>query len=499
MLKAILTRRFLVSLLAALFLAPLFGDAARVSADGELSVSVREVTVDQSALVQFLAKVTDQNGQPARLTGQGFFVRSGDQEIPVTGVQTVTDAAVGISALLVIDTSGSMVGTPLADARSAAAQYIESLQPNDEVSVVAFSNQTNVIADFGSDFGAAESQLGNLTAFGDTALYSAVNDAARRMAERPAARRVVIFLSDGADFGISDVSRAASIQAAAESGTPFYVIGLGPTIDSAYLQELASATQGAYFAAPSSDQLAQVFEDIAELLRAEYVVTVDFAGTGLGGQTQATVRAEAGERNGEVTINVALPEIPVAPQVRPTQPAPIIPQPVQLPEPPPPEEGGSPAGLILALMALAGVGVLAWVFLRKRLRRKQDTYVFGGPPVFTPRDAESPVAGREAPPAVLRLESGEELRVEGSATLGIDPENTYKLPLTRSEFGNAELRVWYSGQRYVIRDASRRTRMRVNGRAVSWSFLNDGDEIDIRGVKLRFAMASGVPSGSEGA
>ena len=498
-LRAKLNPRLLASLLALmLLLTPFGGNVAPVSADGELGVSVREVTVDDSALVQFLAKVVDENGRPLRLSGSSFSMTAEGLDIPVTGVQTVTDAEVGISALLVIDTSGSMVGAPLSDARSAAGQYIQSLQPNDEVSVVAFSNQTNVIADFGADFGSAEAQLANLTAFGDTALYTGVNDSAQRMAERPAARRVVIFLSDGADFGISNVGRSESIQAAASGGTPFYVIGLGPTIDTAYLQELADATGGAFFAAPSSDQLADVYEEIAELLRSEYVVTVDFAGTELGGPTDAVVRADAGDENGEVAITVALPEIPVAPQPRPTLQAPIIPQPVQLPpEPPPPPESGTPVGLILVMLSVVAAALLWWVYLRKRLRPKPDTYVFGGAPVFTPRDASEPVV-RDAPPALLRLESGEELKLQGVATLGIDPENTYQLPLTRSEFGNAELRVWFSGQRYVIRDAARRPRMRVNGRSSSWSFLNDGDEIDVRGVKLRFTMSSGVTSTNEG-
>jgi Mg-chelatase subunit ChlD len=476
-----------------------FASPPPANADGELGVSVREVAVDDSALVQFLAKVVDANGRPLRLSGaNSFSVRVGEQDIPVTGVQTVTDAAVGISALLVIDTSGSMIGAPLAAAQSAAAQYVRSLQPNDEVSVVAFSNQSNVIADFSTDFAAVEGQLSGLRPFGDTALYTGVNDAAARMAARPAARRVVIFLSDGADFGISNVSRDASLQAAADGGTPFYVIGLGPTIDAPYLQDLAAATGGAYFAAPSSDQLAGLFGEIAELLRSEYVVTVDFAGSGLGGDTNAVVRAESGDQNGEVAISLALPALPVAPQVRPTQQAPIIPQPVQLPEPPPEPESDSASVPIVPLLVLAIAGLVAWVVWRRWKRRKPEAYVFGEAPVFTPRDALPEPVARDAPAAVLRLDSGEEFRLEGVATIGIDPGTTHQLPLTRAEFGNAELRVWFANQRYVIRDAAPRTRMRVNGRATAWSFLSDGDEIDIRGVKLHFALADAVPSTSEG-
>ena len=138
------------------------------------------------------------------------------------------------------------------------------------------------------------------------------------MQAKPAARRVVIFLSDGAEFGISGISRSQALEQAANSGVPFFVIGLGPSIDAAFLRELATVTGGSYFAAPSSAQLAGLFGEISELLRSEYVVTADFAQSGLGGATSVKLRAEAQQGNGEVDINVTLPAVPTAPN--PQQP-----------------------------------------------------------------------------------------------------------------------------------------------------------------------------------
>jgi uncharacterized protein YegL len=492
-----LTSRHALFALLFAFLVLITGTATSVRADGELSIGIREVKVDNSALVQFLAKVVDENGLPQRLSSNSFTVRVGEQQIPITSVQTVTDAQVGISAMLLIDTSGSMVGTPLADARDAAGQYVESLQPNDEVSVASFANGTQVIADFSSDFATVESQLPNLRAFGDTALYSAVGEAAQRMSERPAARRVIIMLSDGAEFGISSINRQDALAAATTYGTPFYVIGLGPTIDSAFLQELADASGGAFFAAPSSDQLTGIFDQIAELLRSEYVVSVDFAGTGLGGRTNAAVRAELGDRNGEVALNLDLPPIPVAPQERPTQAAPVIPQPIQItPEPEPAGGGGSAVGIMLAIAVLALVCLGAWLFIRRARKRRLERFVFDGAPAYTPRETDTEPVARNAPTAFLRLDSGEEFELQDAATIGIDPECTFQLPLSRSEFGNAELRVWFANQRYLIRDTAPRTRMRLNGRPVAWGFLSEGDEVEIRGVKMQFRMAS-VPPANE--
>jgi Mg-chelatase subunit ChlD len=476
-----------------LFVLALPGTAAPLYADGELDVSVREVTSDSTALVRFLAKVVE-DGRPISVSSGNFSLRAGDKQVPLTSVQSVTDAQVGVSALLVIDTSGSMVGTPLGAARQAASQYVKSLQPTDEVAVVSFANSSNTISDFSRDLAAVDGSLQGLVAFGDTALYAAVRDASQRMVERPAARRVVILLSDGADFGIGGVNRAEALEAASSSQVPFYVIGLGAAIDTRFLEDLANATGGSYFAAPSSAQLAGLFTEVAELLRREYVLSADFAGSGLSGNTSATVRVELGAKNGEIGITVPLPATTVGAQSRPPGTS-RVPAPVQ--SQPPADGGGSVGPILLLLTLLAAAAVAGWLFWRRRMQRRPvEEYVFSGPPAYSPRETSTPVA-REAPRALLRLETGEEFPLSGAATIGVDADCTYQLPVSRSDFGNAELRVWFANQRYVIRDSAPRPRMRVNGRPLSWSFLTDGDEIEVRGLKLRFSTVPTLAAAGE--
>jgi VWFA-related protein len=456
-------------------------------ADGELRVSVREVDTQDTANVQFLAKVVDQNGRPIPdLTPESFTLTVGDQTVPITAVQSVTDAQVGISSLLVIDTSGSMVGAPLAAARNAAAQYIRSLQPVDEVGVMAFANGISVISDFTGDFAAVEASLANLRAVGNTALYDSVAEASRMIAERENARKVVILLSDGEQIGPTGANREQALGAAAGSGVPFYVIGLGPSIDVPLLEELASSSDGAFFAAPSSAQLASFFEETANLLRSEYIITADFSASGLTGSTTGRFRAEAAPGNGEVSLTFNLP-LPPAPE--PTA-VPVV-EPVPVAE----ESGGgiSPAVIFLGVMVLAAVAVGVWLFWRRRTQDEPEEPPFIPQPVYNLAD-EEPVEPRHAPTAVLRYSSGEELRVEGVATLGVDEGCTFRLPLSRGEFGHGELRIWYANNRYMIHDVAPRPRVRVNGRPVNWSFLGDGDEIDVRGVKLRFSMSPQVAS-----
>jgi hypothetical protein len=82
------------------------------------------------------------------------------------------------------------------------------------------------------------------------------------------------------------------------------------------------------------------------------------------------------------------------------------------------------------------------------------------------------------------------------ATIGADADCTHRLPLTPGEFGHGQLRVWFADQRYLIRDVATRPRITVNGRPVTYSFLGEGDVIEVKGVKLTFSLSpAAVPAG----
>jgi len=453
---------------------------APVAADGELEVSVRNLDTSQFPTVKFLTKVVDRNGRPvAGLTAEKFSLHAKEKDIRVIAVQGVVDAQVGISSLLVIDSSGSMAGTPIVAARQAAAQYVQALQPVDEVAVMAFADGAGLLADFTADFAAVQGALGGLQARGNTALYQAVFDSATAMAGRSSARRVVLLISDGENFGAAaPATRVQAIDAVARSGVAFYVIGLGPSIDRQFLQQVADASVGRLFIAPTSDQLASLFSEISELLRSEYVVTADLTGSGLQGQTSATLVVTGPGGNGQVKIDLSLPI--------------LVPQPVETVGPA--GGGGVPGWLVGLLAVLAVLGGTGWLVRRPLLER-----VWPSPPPVLPVFNQVPPVGEggyrpEAPPALLRLESGEEFPLGELVTLGVDSDCTYRLPLSPAEFGHGELRVWLANQRFLIHDVSSRPRIKVNGRAVSWSILADGDEIQVRGLKLRFVSAARVGS-----
>jgi len=185
------------------------------------------------------------SGRDAQIRNLSVFV----DDVPVALDLGRRDAAGDLALMLVVDTSGSMVGAPMDAAREAGRALIRQLSVNDRVSVVSFADTPLWQVGLTRDHGLAMTVLDYLTAKGSTALYDAVALAGRELSFAPEERRVVLLLSDGQDYGgVSATGRAATIEGARSSGATFYAVGLGPESDAQYLMELADATGGEFYA-----------------------------------------------------------------------------------------------------------------------------------------------------------------------------------------------------------------------------------------------------------
>jgi Ca-activated chloride channel homolog len=120
-----------------------------------------------------------------------------------------SDEVVAKDVILVLDTSGSMEGEKMAQAKEAARYIIEHLQPADRFNIVSFSTgvrtyQPRLVA--AAEPGDYTAYINSLEALGGTNISLALLEAAALVdAERPS---TLIFLTDGlATEGITDTSR----------------------------------------------------------------------------------------------------------------------------------------------------------------------------------------------------------------------------------------------------------------------------------------------------
>jgi Ca-activated chloride channel family protein len=111
-----------------------------------------------------------------------------------------------------------------------------------------------------------------------TALYDAVVKAVETTIVRTKDRKAVILITDGADHdgygnpqSVNDLNDA--IDYAQNNGVPIFTVGLGQA-DDGILSQLADATGGQYFDSTTSDNLRNIYQQLADILFEDtYVLT----------------------------------------------------------------------------------------------------------------------------------------------------------------------------------------------------------------------------------
>ena len=88
--------------------------------------------------------------------------------------------------LLVIDTSGSMAGDKIEQAKTAAQLFVENMPPQNQVGLVRFDSAVTLVvppASAEGNRGEIIQQIGTLEVGGDTSLYDAIQESIKIMAE----------------------------------------------------------------------------------------------------------------------------------------------------------------------------------------------------------------------------------------------------------------------------------------------------------------------------
>jgi tight adherence protein B len=180
-------------------------------------------------------------------------------------------------AVVLIDTSGSMSGQPISEARKAVHSFTSTLQPGSRVALVHFSAAVQVLSGYTSDTGAIVKAIPKLTAQGETALYDGLVKATSLMRGVPKEQRNIVLLTDGADT-VSKASLAQAQSAAKAAGaTIFAVVLKSPDYSQKaqhVIQSLTSATGGRILATSNAAQLSVLFKGLAQTLATSYRVTV---------------------------------------------------------------------------------------------------------------------------------------------------------------------------------------------------------------------------------
>jgi VWFA-related protein len=242
-------------------------------------------------LVTIQASVRDARGRVVQgLTRADFEVRDNGQLRPVIDLRSDRQSPVTLAIL--VDMSGSMsIGAKIAMARQAYESMLSQLQDQDEVALFTFDSSLHERQDFTRDLARLQDALWTFEPFGTTSLYDATAAAARRLAERSAAHRAIVVLTDGIDT--SSQLTALEVSGLASSiDVPVYIVATVPSIDqrvmmeatergtradTADLRDLAEWTGGHLVFASTFTETIVASTRIVEELRQQYVLAIEAA------------------------------------------------------------------------------------------------------------------------------------------------------------------------------------------------------------------------------
>jgi Ca-activated chloride channel family protein len=170
-----------------------------------------------------------------------------------------------INAAVVLDKSGSMQGEKIERAKQAAIMALSSLNSNDIISVVTYSDTVNVLvpANRVNDRADLTYQIGRIRSQGRTALFAGVSKGAYEVRKYLDQNRVnrVILLSDGlANVGPSSASELGQLGASlGQDGMSVTTIGLGLGYNEDLMTRLAGYSDGNHAFAENASDLADIF------------------------------------------------------------------------------------------------------------------------------------------------------------------------------------------------------------------------------------------------
>jgi Mg-chelatase subunit ChlD len=224
-----------------------------------------------------------------------------------------------LSVHIVLDTSGSMSGQAIEDARNAAEAVVAKLAPTDDFSMVTFSDSAHLLVSdgpVGPRRATAIERIHGVRADGGTNI-SAGLDLAYGQAHSAGipqdAVRIVMLLSDGhANGGDTDPQSLAHRAASAfQEGVQTSSFGLGADFDAALMSRIADRGAGGYYYLADSSQIAPALareidarlQPVATALELRVRLRPDVSATKVFGSRELSSPEAAAVRAQEVAID----------------------------------------------------------------------------------------------------------------------------------------------------------------------------------------------------
>jgi len=241
--------------------------AAATGADGTARLVRAPAKFPERAFVMTLSQKVEPRPGLVTVTENGVAV----EDVALTPTNALGSIAPG--TVLLIDTSNSMRGAPIANAIAAARSFATQRKDNQALAIITFNSDVRLRLPFTTDRELISDALSTTPPLAqNTRLFDAVDRALSLLGESRRSSSSIVVLSDGRDIG-STAAGDALVERAKRQSVRVFTVGLRSTqFDSALLQELAAHTGGSYSEAALPEDLAAIYDELGSRLANEYLV-----------------------------------------------------------------------------------------------------------------------------------------------------------------------------------------------------------------------------------
>ena len=214
--------------------------------------------------------------------------------------------------VLVIDSSDSMAGKPIAGAMAAARAFASQRNPRQQLALVTFNGKPEVKLPFTSDDAQINEALSAVPSVSyGTHIYDAVEQAELLLQQAKIQSGSILVLSDGADTGSTHTLQQVA-QVARVNHIKLFAVGLkSARFNPKTLTALAAAGGGQYGAAASTSELTPLFDQLGQRLSQEYVLQYkSLAGPGQKVSVHVEVPGSGAAGTAYQTPKLKIPTVP---------------------------------------------------------------------------------------------------------------------------------------------------------------------------------------------
>lgn len=184
--------------------------------------------------------------------------------------------------VLVLDTSGSMDGTPIAETKKAAEKFVDTVLEEDaSIGIVSYDSNAFMLSNFNRSKSFLNDTIQNLNSGGRTNIEAGLAEAHKMLNQSKAKKKIIVLMSDGAPNegkrGEDLITYANELK---KEGIYIYTLGFFNEVDNkSSAQDLMEkiASEGYHYEVDKADHLVYFFDDIANQIRGTKMIYIRIA------------------------------------------------------------------------------------------------------------------------------------------------------------------------------------------------------------------------------